>query len=470
MFNPRFNFGVPLEDIFPSDDVHPRLKYLFSKAYDVLANNNGDMEIILRRQGSLSERLSLRDKLVLDTTFDWQFPPGVYLWTIRHFLGLLPLPVLPRYTNNVTFFWTELSRQCRVYLKNDADDSELDHLDRGIAETMSLLPVENLMMLNLWITFSMKISCKSVRGRQFTNRRNLVNIAKYYCSAIFVRPFQPGYMGNNEAYLPLLLYLMVRWKQVQNKMPSKSGRPAPLLKWSLRSGSNHNRSRLKDNWSQTITIHPNINNINENYAQFKKEIGCQTETELLTYIEEQEDPTLFQTAAEFSFRSLLDEPVENDWEQISKETADTVKKVEEYIYDDYETFEKEDFNQILDGRKGDSFINKISKFGWTYTPNQIERMSTPKHGFPNDSGYVKYDDIFEEEESVSTDHLGKDICDAKLNKETTKNKKDRVGPRLKTKKFMLNKIRMSLECLKMLTPKKTNIKYECLKAVHSNTM
>lgn len=51
----------------------------------------------------------------------------------------------------------------------------------------------------------------------------------------------------------------------------------------------------------------------------------------------------------FSFLSALDEGP--DWNNITDEVTNTVKKLDEYIYDDYDTFTKEDFNQIFDQSK-----------------------------------------------------------------------------------------------------------------------
>lgn len=48
----------------------------------------------------------------------------------------------------------------------------------------------------------------------------------------------------------------------------------------------------------------------------------------------------------YSFFSALDKA--KDWSNIVGETTRTVKKLEEYIYDDYDTFAKEEFNQLLD--------------------------------------------------------------------------------------------------------------------------
>lgn len=50
--------------------------------------------------------------------------PSTYMWLIRHFLGLLPIPLLPQFSNNILFEWNRLSDQCQDYLKNGRSFNE----------------------------------------------------------------------------------------------------------------------------------------------------------------------------------------------------------------------------------------------------------------------------------------------------------------------------------------------------------
>lgn len=50
--------------------------------------------------------------------------------------------------------------------------------------------------------------------------------------------------------------------------------------------------------------------------------------------------------SELQFFSFVTSDKQEDWQDILDKTKETVKKVDEYIYDDYETFKNEDFNQI----------------------------------------------------------------------------------------------------------------------------
>lgn len=60
------------------------------------------------------------------------FQPGTYLWVIRHFLGILPIPLIPKYSNEISIDWNRLSDQCQDYLKYGRSFQEdsyiLDHL------------------------------------------------------------------------------------------------------------------------------------------------------------------------------------------------------------------------------------------------------------------------------------------------------------------------------------------------------
>ncbi|CAH1965292.1 unnamed protein product [Acanthoscelides obtectus] len=82
---------------------------------------------------------------------------------------------------------------------------------------------------------------------------------------------------------------------------------------------------------------------------------------------------------DLSFFSTVESSSPNTWEGVMKETTRTIKKVEEYIYDDCDTFKNEDYNQIGSKRcprKSKSLVDKCSKDGWTYTPPDTKRETT----------------------------------------------------------------------------------------------
>lgn len=85
----------------------------------------------------MSERLKLKDKLVISLDYQLsteEYSPGSFFWVIRHFFGLLPLPILPSYTKDVHFYWNTLADKCKSVFKYHADDTERDNLDYDIAQ------------------------------------------------------------------------------------------------------------------------------------------------------------------------------------------------------------------------------------------------------------------------------------------------------------------------------------------------
>lgn len=103
---------------------------------------------------------------------------------------------------------------------------------------------------------------------------------------------------------------------------------------------------------------------------FQKDADTQTEdlstpnveAYKLTFIEEEssecssETNEQYKTAPdEFHFSDLLQEGEVLDWRSVMEETVKTVQKIDEaYIYDDYETFKKEEFNQVGHKKKNRS--------------------------------------------------------------------------------------------------------------------
>lgn len=70
-------------------------------------------------QGSIKQRLDLKSKIEQCILPRINKIPGALLWIIRHFIGLLPLPLLASYADGRFFRWTELSETCRKYFSED---------------------------------------------------------------------------------------------------------------------------------------------------------------------------------------------------------------------------------------------------------------------------------------------------------------------------------------------------------------
>lgn len=64
-------------------------------------------------QGTLAERLLFKEIIVSCKPMPAAVSPGILLWILRHFLGLLPLPLLPDYANGQYFSWKRLAQLCK---------------------------------------------------------------------------------------------------------------------------------------------------------------------------------------------------------------------------------------------------------------------------------------------------------------------------------------------------------------------
>lgn len=73
-------------------------------------------------QGTVNERLNLKELIEKCVYLQFKKLPGALLWIIRHFIGLLPLPLMPHYTNNKFFNWKKLSLMCKQYLTSKEEN------------------------------------------------------------------------------------------------------------------------------------------------------------------------------------------------------------------------------------------------------------------------------------------------------------------------------------------------------------
>ncbi|ENN80790.1 uncharacterized protein LOC109533267 [Dendroctonus ponderosae] len=363
----RLAFGVPLEDVFPACYVHPRLQNFFAKALQTYREQEGDIEWVLRcGQGSIEERLTLKNQLVLSPNGHLESSaPGAYLWVIRHFLGLLPLPLFPSFTKGANFDWLLLSTGCRRAFK--CHSLARDSLDTAIARFLNALPQENLRLIKMLICLLRRLAAKRIpEGKASLSRASLKALSCYFSGALFVRPFWPG-GKDQDRFQPFLLYLIVRWNKIamyciatdQNLECYKPIYPA--------------NTSVKEIGCQTLSKDP-----------YPAEQDTNNELYRLAFVDDDcaNLETHFYTAQDFSFRSLLDEEKSQSWQSIVEETKRTVQKVEDaYIYDDYESFKREEFNQI--GKPG----SLLSRF-------MSVKASTPKNqSSESDISYIKFPDV-----------------------------------------------------------------------------
>ncbi|KAL1500936.1 hypothetical protein ABEB36_006352 [Hypothenemus hampei] len=347
-----FDFGLPLEDIFPSNDIHPRLKFLFDQALRWYHTDSRDIHLIMAERCSLSQLLELKERLVHSKDYYcMQYNTGAYFWMLRHFLGLLPLPLLPSYTNNVIFNWRALAKKLNNKTLCPTD----------IQSTLLKLPEKNLLLLYVLIQFLRKTS---MRNSQSLNKSTLKYLIIYFSKVLFQRPYQPENIPKQNFFCPLLSYIIIKWKNVMPHYLSP-------------------KYSVADTFTETTL--PIFSFI------YKVDASCQTQMEL--ELNGSENDTFYQTANDIVFPSISEEG--EDWLTIIEETMKTISKVEEsYIYDDYDTFIQEEFNQP-------TCIN-----GFPIETQSGCHCSTPVIKIEPESSYVKFPDVFDLAEECKTAKVG----------------------------------------------------------------
>nr|CAH7737312.1 unnamed protein product [Callosobruchus chinensis] len=621
ILNKRFEFGIPLQDIFPPNDIHPRLKYLLEKAYHQYKDTRCTIQETFRcYEGFLEECFKLKETITFDLYYyrSILYRTGSYFWLLRHFLGLLPIPLLPDYTNGIYFDWNYLAERCKRFFK-DQHRSVCNVIDYDIAMNLNFLPFEHFLLLSYMMVFLRKVCQKSVNDSKL-DKESLKFIVNYYCASMFMRPYRPG--EKVEAMSPLLLYLIVRWRKIQIHC-NKMGHPTYFLQKNFMDYSTTNGMMPRvDQWVQTEENMPyfqteivEVYRSVPNYEYLPKQeavtrdMGCQTEVSLeqkavqcssspeyiepfdisandegnilatdsmlvlpvtsrfsttqqtqiempLTELSSKKNGTnafdytemTFFSAfdcsdinsneletgielhvsdvdnqnesninnktdqgidvsspsknTEISFFSTIESSTPSTWQDVMKETSQTVKKVQEYIYDDNETFKKEDYNQIgneRSTRKSQSLVDKCSKVGWTYTRPET-RPGATKSGQvettldSEDEDPKEINNYFENSYHKFSDHNPDCEVKSKKNKQKLKvvydfpksKKSDEELERKDSKRkisFSLKKFKLNLDFFRVITPRPprhsystkmfaedSDVKYKKLKDVRSSTI
>ncbi|VEN60248.1 unnamed protein product [Callosobruchus maculatus] len=584
ILNKRFEFGIPLQDIFPPNDIHPRLKYLFEKAYQLYKDSRCNVQEIFRSyEGFLEECFKLKEIITFDLYYyrSVSYRTGTYFWLLRHFLGLLPIPLLPSYTHGTYFDWNYLAERCKRFFK-DQNRSMCNIIDYDIAMNLNFLPFEHFLLVSYMMVFLRKVCQKSINNSQF-DKESLKVVVNYYCGSMFMRPYRPG--EKVEAMFPLLLYLIVRWRRIQVHC-NQIGHPAYFLEKNFMDYSSMGMMPRIDQWVQTdehmpyfqteiVEVYRNIPHYVPKEEAVTRSTGCQTEVSLEEkavqssnspeYIEaidikandeainstcllpvpppcfatqqsqtelplteliskkngtnelDYNEMTFFSAAdysdihlneletsielhvsdvdnrsesninnnidqgidvaspsknTDISFFSTIESSTPSTWQDVMKETSQTVKKVEEYIYDDYETFKKEDYNQIgvkRSTRKSKSLVEKCSKVGWTYTPPETRREakeSDPEKttGDSEEKDPEEINSYFESSYHKFSDHNPDSDVKSKKNKrkmqvvyDFPKSKKsdEEVAKKDSKRKinFNLKKFKLNLDFFRVITPR-----------------
>ncbi|CAH0559428.1 unnamed protein product [Brassicogethes aeneus] len=286
----RFEFGIPLEDLFPCDDVHFKLKTLLSECVEAKEKSELKVESILRDSPViLKECFKLKFLLENELHIQRRFQPITYFWIIRHFLGILPLPIFVNYEK-----WKSIASNCHQILSS-LKPYDLKKLDGNIAESLNLLSDANIMFLDLF----REVFAKLCENRYRISRRSAYSVAKYFGPCMFVRPFRPGYVTKEtKEFSSLLFYMLIRWKFIKRCCRNLDLLSFRREKYDVKYKIipfNVNNNYIKDGESQTIA--------NQENNEYLKDIGCQT-IESLSLNDEEKVNTLKQKCSLASLKSI----------------------------------------------------------------------------------------------------------------------------------------------------------------------
>ncbi|EEZ98817.2 hypothetical protein TcasGA2_TC004423 [Tribolium castaneum] len=207
----RFAFGVPLEDIFPPNGIHPRLKNLFNETKIALNNNPFPLSRIIKiREKPLNTGLNLKETLLSgQLRYKKDIQPLTFLWLIRHFLGVLPLPLFTKYSNGRKYNWDFLASQCQKH-------RTCYQLDLEISWAIHRLPKAHVVLIYTLINFFRNISLKRYSDK--LDKTSVTALVVYFSSSLFVRPYRPGFVIKaDRIYFHLLFYLIVNWQRIKRE-------------------------------------------------------------------------------------------------------------------------------------------------------------------------------------------------------------------------------------------------------------
>ncbi|CAH1109189.1 unnamed protein product [Psylliodes chrysocephalus] len=273
----RFDFGVPLEDIFPPDDIHPRLKFIFQKALGLYEESHLSIQDILNERLCLQECLELKQSIIYDKQpgINLFNPVGAYFWIIRHFLGLLPIPLIPKITSTHRYNWEELSRKCRNLLRTNKfrNRKEFNFFNYSIAKSLNNLPKEHILMLNTVVVFIREVS------KEKSSENILQSLLRYYCDAVFIRPFTPGHRVADVDMFPLMSYLVKKWFYIIEYLKTEY-----IPSFSLNNYYTRTKSEKPSQIHSHITNLPDMFWFNKNMpsssviVKYLKDAECQTDS------------------------------------------------------------------------------------------------------------------------------------------------------------------------------------------------
>ncbi|XP_063908684.1 uncharacterized protein LOC135126589 isoform X2 [Zophobas morio] len=351
----KFDFGIPLEDIFPSNSIHPRLHNLFWQASVALKQSNFRLKYVLNQfEGTLSDVLDLKETLVNGKLHHCdKMPPSSLFWLLRHFLGLLPLPLFPHFTDGRSYNWEYLATQCRLS-KMDSDAE----LESEIAWWVHRLPKVNIMLIYTLINFLRKISTRR-RSSTKLNWENIMAATTYFGPSLFVRPYRPGIVTKSDTlYFPLLCYLIVHWTRIRRE--------------------EHDCFRQLENKLSSIWEHEEpdkdkIKDYNELLRYRLLECGCQTSAWLLTATNDKDisdEDSLSEHKHETPRLNLWDQ--EDNEEVKTEQNEDIEEKQADSIENNLDTTIYEEISNDKINSNSETVIYK-QKDRSIFTPNTLKK-------------------------------------------------------------------------------------------------
>ncbi|KAK9890631.1 hypothetical protein WA026_011991 [Henosepilachna vigintioctopunctata] len=362
-----FDFEVPLEDLFVQSELHPKITLLYSNAQECFKKNNVTAETISNEKDEKPESKLKLKQMMLNSSY-LEGTPQSFLWLIEHFLGMLPIPLLPHYSNGVHLEWLYLSEQCKKLFQHYHKERRISYdLDYDVTREMSKLPTQHYLLLNLHMIFMREVSFFMNKNKKIC-RRNATYYTKYFTPSIFIRPFRPGLKQDNEKeYYYIILYMLLRWPFLCEMFRYSNLSKIIELPESITETHSHEdigKKIFTDDCVKQRQDNISMKNkqnyfkancccgIGSNYTCNPSRSKCSLHVFYQNTTSNQSENSMNNrfSALRLSDNEIIEATSDDDLEieleneKIEKNLSQNAE--ESFIYDDYDTFEKEEFNQI----------------------------------------------------------------------------------------------------------------------------
>ncbi|XP_045475546.1 uncharacterized protein LOC123681277 [Harmonia axyridis] len=336
----KFDFEVPLEDLYPANYLHPKIRILYNSALKRFQKDNITSELLLSSQNEgPNNKISLKDNLLNTKHPKLDGTAQSFIWLIEHFLGLLPLPLLAPYMNGYYFNWFYLSQKC-TGIFNDKNykrkTKNFNYCDIQIHTEISRLPAQHKLLLNEHIEFIRNISFINERKKM----KNVIYYSKYFTACLLLRPFRSGLNENSEKdYYFLIIYLVLRWPYISKIMVETTliNEKLELDQLSLVSGQSFASNKSVNNVEEKINMDRISNSSDRKYLSNLKNFRTSSEMSIAhnavqRISKELSAITVFNEVEERSIEEPIDDietiKPKKDY-TVSKETATEIEQSKE---------------------------------------------------------------------------------------------------------------------------------------------